>query len=95
MLDSLFLDVTPLGHALCFLSEYKILNGNFEEIRVSHDEIGSIIVGTHGQILELLFRDTLIPCFWYKDKDFSSVSKQSSTFNLCFDLLNYGCRRAW
>ena len=87
MLDSLFLDVTPLGHALCFLSEYKILNGNFEEIRVSHDEIGFIIVGTHGQILELLFRDTLIPCFWYKDKDFSSVSRQSSTFNLCFDLL--------
>ena len=95
MLDSLFLDVTPPGHALCFLSEYKILNGKFKEIRVSHNEIGYIIVGTHGQILELLFRDTLIPCFWCKDKDFSSVSKQSSTFNLCFDLLNYGCRRTW
>ena len=69
MLDSLFLDVTPPVHALCFLSEYKVLNGNFEEIRVSNDEIGSVTVGTYGQNLELLFRDTLIPCFRYKDKD--------------------------
>ena len=69
MLGSLFLDVAPPVHALCFLSEYKVLNGNFEEIRVSNDEIGSVTVGTYGQILELLFRDTLIPCFRYKDKD--------------------------